>query len=230
MLVAREDGAQALDRLQQLDQLVDDLLALEPGQPLQLHVEDRLRLDLRQLELRHQAFARFGRALRRANQPDHLVEVIERDLEALEDVGPRLGLAQLELGAAPHDLAPELDELLDDVEQRQHLRPAAGDRQHDDAERRLQLGVLVEVVEHDLRHLAAAQLDDDPHAVAIGLVAEIGDALDDLLAVQLGDLLEQPLLVDLVRDLGDDDRDLVALLAFLDRGPGAHRDGAATRV
>ena len=58
--------------------------------------------------------------------------------------------------------------------------------------RRLQLRVLVEVVEHDLGHLAAAQLDDDPHAVAVGLVAQIRDALDRLLAHQLGDLLDQP--------------------------------------
>ena len=189
-LVARQDRAQPLDRLHQLGQLVEDLLALEAGQALQLHVEDRLRLQLRQLELRHQAFARFGRVLRAANQLDHLVEVIERDLEAFEDVRAGLGLAQLELGAAPHDFAAELDEVLDDVEQRQHLRPAAGDRQHDDAERRLQLRVLVEVVEDDLRHLAALQLDDDAHAVAVGLVAQIGDAFDGLLAHQLGDLLD----------------------------------------
>ena len=107
-------------------ELVEDLLALEAGQPLQLHVEDRLRLELRQLELRHQAVARFGRALRPANQLDHLVEVIERDLEAFEDVGARLGLAQLELGPAPHDLAAELDEVLDDLEQA--AAPSAGRR------------------------------------------------------------------------------------------------------
>ena len=59
--LAGENGAQPLDRLQQLGQLVEDLLPLEAGQPLQLHVEDRLRLDLRQAELRHQAVARFGR-------------------------------------------------------------------------------------------------------------------------------------------------------------------------
>ena len=50
--LAGEDRAQALDRLQQLGELVENLLALEAGQPLQLHVEDRLRLDLRQAELR----------------------------------------------------------------------------------------------------------------------------------------------------------------------------------
>ena len=37
---------------------------------------------------------------------------------------------------------------------------------------------------------------------------------DDLFAHQIGDVLEQPLLVDLIRNLGDDDRELVALLAI----------------
>ena len=70
------------------------------------------------------------------------------------------------------------------------LRPAAGNRQHDDPERRLQLGVLVEVVQDDLGHLAALQLDDDPHAVAVGFVAQVRDAFDRFLAVQLGDVLD----------------------------------------
>ena len=43
---------------------------------------------------------------------------------------------------------------------------------------------------------------------------------------QLGDLLDEARLVDLVGDLGDDDRFLVAL-AGLDLGPGAHHDRAA---
>ena len=92
------------------------------------------------------------------------------------------------------------------LEQVQHLRPAVDDREHDDAEGRLQRGVLVEVVQDDFRHLAALELDHDPHAVAVGLVAQVGDAFDLLVAHQLGDLLDQPRLVDLVRDLGDDDR------------------------
>ena len=39
--------------------------------------------------------------------------LIERDPQAFEDVRARFGLAQLELDAAAHDLAAELDELLD---------------------------------------------------------------------------------------------------------------------
>ena len=102
--------------------------------------------------------------------------------------------------------------LLEHLEQRQHLRPAVDDGQHDDAEGLLQLGVLVEVVEHDLGDLAALQLDDDAHAVAVALVADVGDAFDRLLAHQLGDPLDQLRLVHLVGDLGDDDLLPVALL------------------
>jgi hypothetical protein len=139
-------------------------------------------------------------------------------------VGAGLRLAQLELGAPAHHVAAELDEVLDDLEQAHHLRAAAGDRQHDDPERRLQRRVLVEVVQYDVRQLAALQLDHDPHAVAIRLVAEIADPFDRLLSREIRDLLDQSRLVDLVRDLGDDDRLLVALLALLDRRTGPHRD------
>ena len=191
-LVAGQDRAQPLDQLQQLGQLVEDLLALEAGEALQLHVEDGLRLDLAEAELRHQAVARLGRVLRRADERDHRVEVVERDLQALEDVGARLGLAQLELGAPAHDLAAELDEVSISSTSVQHLRPAADDRQHDDAEAALQRRVLVEIVQDDLADLAALQVDDDAHAVAIGLVADVGDAFDRLLAHQLGDPLDQP--------------------------------------
>ena len=49
-------------------------------------------------------------------------------------------------------------------------------------------------------------VDDDAHALAVDLVADVGDALDALVADELGDLLDEPRLVDLVGDLGDDDR------------------------
>ena len=118
----------------------------------------------------------------------------------------RLGLPQLELGAAPDDVAAELDEALDQLEQVSTFGrpPTMASMMMPKLD--LQLRVLVEVVEDDLRHLAALQLDDDAHAVAIGLVAQVGDALDRLLADQVGDALDQLRLVDLIRNLGDDDR------------------------
>ena len=76
--------------------------------------------------------------------------------------------------------------------------------------------------EHDLRHRVALELDHDADAVAVGLVAQVGDPLDVLALHQLGDALDQARLVHLVRQLGDDDRDAVALLLVLDAGARLH--------
>ena len=226
--IAVEDGAQAFDGFQQLGELVEDFLALQAGEPLQLHVEDGLRLHQREAEVRGQAVARLGDGLRPANQLDHLVEVIERDLQSFEEVVAGFRLSQLEVGAAADDFAPEADEGLDELEQVQHLRPAADNREHDDAEIRLQLRVFVEIVEDDLGHLAAFQLDDNPHPLAIRFVAQIRDAVDDFFADQIRDPLEERLFVDLIRYFGDDDRDAVALLVGLDRRARAHLDRPAS--
>src|SRR5690606_17574020 len=74
---------------------------------------------------------------------------------------------------------------------------------------------------------AALDLDVDAHAVLVGLVAQLADALELLFLDQLGDLLDQARLVDLVRDLGDDDR-LAPVVGDLDVGLGAHAHAAAT--
>ncbi len=166
--------------------------------------------------MRHQPVAGFWRRLRRSNQRDDRVKTVERDLQAFEDVVPRLRFPELEFGSTPHDVPPELDEALDQLEQSHHLRPAADDGEHDDAEAQLQLGVLVEVVENHLRHFAALQLDDDPHAVTIRLVAKVGDPFDGFFPHELGNAFDQFGLVDLIGNLGDDNRLAVPLFVGLD--------------
>ncbi len=46
---------------------------------------------------------------------------------------------------------------------------------------------LKRLFEHDVRELAALELDDDAHAVLVGLVAQLADAFELLLAHELGD-------------------------------------------
>jgi len=59
--------------------LILDLLSLEPGEALQAHVEDRLGLPLRHLELCHEPFARDVDCVGTADQGDNRVDVVERD-------------------------------------------------------------------------------------------------------------------------------------------------------
>ena len=157
---------------------------------------------------------------RGADQPDRLVEVVEDDREAFEDVGARLGLLQVVGGAADHDFAAELEEVPQHVLQRQRLGAAVHQREHVHAEGALQRRLLVELVQRDVGRRVALQLDHDAHALAVRLVAQIRDALDAALAHVIGDALEQRRLVQQERDLGDDDA--AAALGLLD----ARRDRA----
>ena len=174
---AGQDVLQVRDQDADLAQLVHDLLPLEAGEALQLQVQDRLGLQLGEGEGRHQALAGVVRGAGGADEGDHRVQVVEGDGEALEDVGAGLRLAQLEGGAPPHHLAPEVDEQLAGLEDVQHPRPLVDDGQHDDPEGVLQLGVLVQVVQDDRRRLALLHVHHDAHPVAVALVADVGDAL-----------------------------------------------------
>ena len=58
--------------------------------------------------------------------------------------------------------------------------------------------VLTTQSEDDLGQLAAFEVDDDPHAVAVGFIAKIGNALDLLLARERGDFLNEAGFVDLI--------------------------------
>ena len=98
-----------------LEVLVFDLLALEGGQAGEAHVEDGLRLGLGQAEPGHQVGAGRLDVGRLADRLDDRVEVVEGDLEALEDVRPGAGLAEVELGPPPDDLAAVVDVVLEDA-------------------------------------------------------------------------------------------------------------------
>src|SRR5690606_41316352 len=85
----------------------------------------------------------------------------------------------------------------------------------------------IEVVEHHLGHFATAQLDHHAHAVLVGLVTQLADALEFLFLDQLGDALDQLGLVYLVRQLVDDDLLPAAdLVDILDLAAGTHVNAA----
>ena len=154
-----EGLAQLADPLHQVVVLRLQPLALEPGEARGAASRGSPAPAAREAELRHQAGARLLRALGRANQRDDRVDVVERDEEALEDVGAADGVPQLELEPAGDDLALVVEVVPDELEQRQRPRHAVDERDGVVAERRLQRGVLVELVERDLRHRIALQLD-----------------------------------------------------------------------
>jgi len=87
-------------------------------------------------------------------------------------------------------------------------------------------GEAVELVEHHVALGVALELDHHAVAVAVGLVAQVGNAVDFLLVHQFGDALDHRRLVHLIGNLGDDDR-FAFLADGLERDLAAHDDRAA---
>ena len=146
-----------------------------------------------------------GRRLAGPDQRDHRVDLVDGLEQRGQDVRPLLGLAQQVPGAPDDDLDLVGDPVPDHLVEAQRPRHAVDQREHVGAERVLQLGVLVQVVQHDLGDGVALEHDHQPLAgPAAALVVDVGDTGDPAVLGQLGDLDGEVVRVDLVRQLGDD--------------------------
>ena len=143
-----EEGLQALDLLHQGSVLFLQLLTLQTSEGTQTHIHDGTRLDEREGEALHKLLDSFLRLTGRTDDADDLVDIVDSDDQALEDVDTLLGLAQLKLRTAVDDIVTVLDEELDEVTKVQQLRAALHERNIIDAEGALQRTHLVELVQH----------------------------------------------------------------------------------
>ena len=140
------------------------------------------------------------------DQRDHLVDVGQRNGESFQQMASFAGFAQLVNRAPCHYLAAMRQETLQHLAQIQQTRLAVDQGHHVHAERVLQLGRFVQIIEYNLRDFAALELNHDTHPGLIRLVPNIADPFDLLLVDQLGHSLEKGAFVDLVGQLVDDDR------------------------
>ena len=182
--------------------LVLELLPLQLRQAPQRHVQDVVGLDLRQLELGHELGPGLVGVGRRADDTDDLVDVCQRDQEALDDVIALFCLAQIEPGSPRDDVDLVVDVALEDLLEVERPRDAVDQSQHDGAEALLELGVLVELVQDDLRVGALPEVDDQTHPGPAGLVFQVRDVVELARIDELGDLLGEPRLVDQNSDSG----------------------------
>src|SRR6266851_4484767 len=160
------------------------------------------------------------------NNPDHVVEVIQGNLIAEQNVLALFRFFQLENRAAADYIDAVLDEQLDHRDQAQFARLPGDDGEQDHAERLLHLRELEKIIEDELRFFAALQLDDDAHAFARGFIAHIGNSFQFFRLHQFGDALDQPRLVHLIRNLRDDDA-FAVFGGLFDSSLGAHGKAAA---
>ena len=108
-------------------------------------------------------------------------------------MGPCFGLGEAELGATldhDHLVIDVVPDHLGDVE---GVRHPVDQGNHVDAEGLLELGELEELIEHHLGNGVALEFDHQASAVAVRLVAQIGDTGEFLVAHQVSDLLHDPI-------------------------------------
>ena len=178
----------------------------------------------------HQACLGLDGRRRRLDQRDHVVDVRQGHGQTFQHVGAIARLCEVENRAPRDDLTAVAHEGFQHLLEREQLRLAVDERDHVDAEHGFERRLREQIVEQHFGDFAALQLDDDAHAVLVGLVAQavVGDAVYLLFAHQLRDALDEARLVDLVGQLGDDDglaaADLVDVLEMRTR---ADRQAAA---
>ncbi len=86
--------------------------------------------------------------------------------------------------------------------------------------------MFVQLVDDDLGHRVALELNDDAHTLAVRFVANVSDALNLFFVYQLGDLLDQPFLIHHVGNFADDDLLFAGALDRLGEGLAAHLNDA----
>ena len=224
--LVRKDRLIMGNGLHKLRVLIHDFVALEAREASKAHIEDGLRLLLRKAEAFAQALLCNGSGGRFLDDLHNLVDVVKRDDEAFQNVQALLCAVKVVLRPAGDDLLLEGEVMGEHLPEVEHLRLAVHKGKHDDAEGILQLGVLVELVQDDVRVHVLLELDDDAHAVAVGFIPEVGNALHALVMHKLRDLFHKARFVHLVRDLRDDDAALAAV-HLLDLRLCAHHDAAA---
>ena len=120
-----------------------DLVAFQPGELVEAHLQNGVSLLFAEQETGHQAGAGLVAIARLADGTDNFIEVIERDQEPFEDVLARLGLVEFEARAAGDHFEPVVDVTADQLLEIHHLRPVLVDGQHDRAKGHLEMGMLV---------------------------------------------------------------------------------------
>ncbi len=201
-----EDAFEVGDRLAQPGELGLELGDLERDQPAQLHVEHVAGLHVGQPDERDERGARLADVLRAADDPHDLVDVQQRDEQALDQVRPLLRLAQPVARAPGDDVDAVVEEDLEQLLQAERARLAVDERDVVDAEALLERGQPVELGQHRLAVEAGLDLEDQLGAeLAVGEVLDVGDALQLLAGDELLDLGDDALGADAVRQLGDGD-------------------------
>ena len=205
-----------------------ELVLLKVGELTQTHLNDCASLNLVKVETLSQALTCLVGGLTAADDVDNLINVVAGDNQTLEDVSTFLGFLKLKLSAANHHLMAMLQEVVEHVAQVHSLWASLHEANVVHAERRLQFGHLIELVEQHIGVEVLLHINNDAHTVTVALVVDVRNAVNSLVLDQTCDILDELSLIYIVRNLGNDDT-VVPVLA-LDLGFRANHNAAFTSL
>ena len=189
VLIVGKDVLIIGDGSAQFTQFLLDLEDLQTSQTAQLQLDDGIRLQFVKAEVIHHSLAGLGKAaLAGADGSDDFIDDVDGLMQTFQDMLALLGLLQIKGGAAADDLHLELNIAFHHGFQAHDLGHAVIQRQHNDTYGVLQLGVTVQLVQHDLGVGILLDLDDDLHAGTAGrFIVQVADALDALILHEVRD-------------------------------------------
>ena len=210
-LAAAEDAAVLLDVSERLGMLLLQLDQLETDELAETHIEDRLRLPLREVEgldrrhklavplteldardlTAHECLLRIGLVLRVPEEGNDGVDQVDGLDETILDLFTCELLLEQVLVLVREDLVLELEIGLQDAPERHGLRPTLVDGQHVHAEGILESRFLIQYILDALDVRTGLQLEHDTDAVFVRLVRDINDLREDLILDELGDILHE---------------------------------------
>ena len=196
---------------------------------MQAHVQNGPGLNFGQFKGRHKALAGFVRIGRRADQGHHLVDVVDGDAQAFQNMGPGLGLFQVITGSADDHLAPVVHKAGQGGLEIEQGRSVIQHGQHIDAEAGFQGREFVQGIDHNVWNHPAFEVNDHADALAVRFIAQIRNAVDFAVIDQGRDFFHQAGFVQAVRNFPDDDG-LKAFFALFNFHPAAHFHRAAARM
>ena len=179
------------------------------AEAIELGFEDRVGLEVGEREPRDQLRRSVSLAVAGADDRDRLVQVVENDREAFEDMDSREQEVEFVLQPPSHDIEPEFEEVLQDTLQIQpggngHLGPLGGEQtRHVDVEIRLKRRVLKEIRHRGVKVGTGPEFENDPNVVGAEIL-DVGELGNLTLADQFADPRDQRIFLDAERNRGDD--------------------------
>ena len=204
------------------------LLSFQSGELAETHLHDSTCLGIRQSESFGQGDLRRCHIFGAADDLYHFVDIIYGDQKAFYDMSPLLRLVQIIFRTPCYHILLMQDVIFQHIRKAEHLRLVIYQRKHIYTEGILQLRMLVQIIQQNVRITVLTELDHDTHSLTGRLVTKVRNAVHTLILYEVCDLCDQHGLIYHIRQLRHHDP-LLSVPHGFDIGNGTDLDLAASR-